>query len=193
MLALLYAVVAHESPGIVPTVGDLAWIAELGEETAVDTACTEIDRMVRLLLDDDHATVMGRIEDMLSAEERHHNWRIHGEIVRLAAAYDTVIRPYGRMGSEPVRVGLPLDGVRHILDALLVIADDGHAPGTRVRIMPAPYNGWNGTIVGIVWGPTGPPLRYNVHPDAASEPIFVAPRDLVVVSSTEVGLGWPQV
>ncbi|RZT81666.1 hypothetical protein EV382_4955 [Micromonospora violae] len=53
LLAMLYVVVAAESPGLLPAVGDLVWIAEMGEETALDMACAELDREARRLLDRD--------------------------------------------------------------------------------------------------------------------------------------------
>src|SRR5262245_26371538 len=39
LLAMLYAVVGYESPAVRPTADELAWVAELGEETAVDVTC----------------------------------------------------------------------------------------------------------------------------------------------------------
>jgi len=127
-LAALYSVIAAETPGLVPSAGDLAWAAESAEETAVDLVCADLDRAARLLLDDDRTT------------ER--------------------------------------DGVRHILDAVLVIADDGHAPGTRVRMLDG---GRTGTIVSAVWGVSGPPILYRVHPDAAPRAVVADPRRLMLL------------
>src|SRR3954454_10297604 len=53
VLAMLYAVVTHDSPALLPAAEELAWVAELGEETAVDITCAALDRAARLLLDDD--------------------------------------------------------------------------------------------------------------------------------------------
>jgi hypothetical protein len=52
LLALAYTVVIDERPDLGPSPIDLAWQAESGEETAVDTACGPLDRAVRLLLDE---------------------------------------------------------------------------------------------------------------------------------------------
>ncbi|GAA0552778.1 hypothetical protein GCM10010172_39050 [Paractinoplanes ferrugineus] len=53
LLAMVYTVVAHESPDLRPAAEELAWVADLGEETAVDITCAALDRGARLLLDED--------------------------------------------------------------------------------------------------------------------------------------------
>jgi hypothetical protein len=175
-LALLYATAAHEAPGLVPSIGDLAWEAEMGEETAVDLACADLDRASRRLLDHDRPALLRRIETALEAGA---GGRANARLAAAAAAALTV-----RDGpdGQPVVAGLPLDGVRHILDALLIVADDGHAAGTRVRIFAGPHRGRSGTIVGAHWGPSGPPLRYDVQPDGRA-PVAVEPNDLVVLAN----------
>jgi len=113
--------------------GDLAWTAELGEETAVDIACAALDRSARLLL-----------------------------------------------GDGPAEVGV--EGARQILDALLIVGDDGHAAGTRVRLLAS---GAEATIVGAIWGPSGPPVRYRViarHREGPAE-YTVDPDDIAVTSA----------
>jgi hypothetical protein len=77
------------------------------------------------------------------------------------------------LGDDPADLGL--DGARQILDALLIVGDDGHAAGTRVRHLPT---GRPGTIVGAVWGPTGPPVRYRVVIGGRAN--FVDPDDIAV-------------
>ncbi|WP_131741206.1 hypothetical protein [Actinomadura roseirufa] len=181
VLALLYAVVARERPEAVPTAGDLAWVAELGEETAVDTACGELDRAARRLLDCGRDALLGRIEAMLAAGAEHPNWRIREESARLAAAYRTGTTPYDRLGDVDAKPGLALPGARHTLDALLVIADDGHAPATRARFLTGPHRGRNGTIVGAVWADAGPPVSYDVHPDTSGHAVRAVPGDLAIV------------
>jgi hypothetical protein len=171
-LALLYCLVGHERPDLVPSAGDLAWEAELGEETAVDTACAELDRAARLLLDSDRASLRPRIADALSAGQVHRDWRVREGAIRLAA---------GQTFGDTPTTGLPWDGVRQILDAVLVVGDDGHAPGTRVRMLAQPHSGHNATIVGAIWGRVGPPSRYEVCPDAAPPAFLADPRDLVVL------------
>lgn len=180
-LALLFAVIAHETPGRVPSAGDLAWAAELGEETAVDIACAELDRAARWLLDTDRATLWPRIEAALAAGETHRDWRVSEEAVRLAAVYRAATVPYDWMDGEPVTIGLPLDGVRHILDAVLVVGDDGHSPGTRVQLLTEPYPGHPATIIGAIWGPTGPPCQYEIYPDAIPPAILADPHDLLIL------------
>lgn len=69
-------------------------------------------------------------------------------------------------------------GARQILDALLIVADDGHAPGTRVRMLDG--SGRRGTILQAVWGPAGPPVAYDVLVDGAREATTVDPDDLAV-------------
>jgi hypothetical protein len=91
--------------------------------------------------------------------------------------------------STPGIPRLPLDGVSHILDALLTIAEDGHAPGTRVRILPAPAAGALATIVGVYWGPDGPPVRYEVRPDRSERSVRVDPEDLIVLGVGTQPLG----
>jgi hypothetical protein len=169
-LALLYAVVAHEAPGLVPSTGELAWEAELGEDTAVDLACAELDRAVRLWLEADRAALLPRIEAALDA----------GAPALLAAHYAASMTVPD--GPDPVIPGLPVDGARHILDAVLMVADDGHAPGTRVRLLAEPYRGRHGTIVAAEWGAVGPPQGYRVHPDGGPAGVLAAPPDLVVLN-----------
>lgn len=167
-LTLLYTVVGHEAPGLLPSAGDLAWEAEMGEETAIDTACAELDRAARLLLDDEGRDLWPRVDAALAGGATHPDWRVRDAAGRLAGWFDTM-------------TDLPLDGVRHILDAVLMVSDDGHAPGTRVRMLSGPHAGHLATIVGVVWGSGGPPLRYRVQPDGASA-VLADPADLVVLA-----------
>jgi hypothetical protein len=148
LLALAYAVVIDERPDLEPGPIDLAWQAECGEETAVDTACTQLDRAVRLLLDE--------------------GWP------RIAAA----------LPSSSQLVEVRTDGARHILDALLVIADDGHVSGTWVVMM----SGRPATIVGAMWELTGPPVAYVVRPHgpvgeaSGANDIVAPPHELLVLA-----------
>ena len=125
VLARLYEALAD----LAPPIGDLAWEAELGEETAVDTVCAALDRAARRLIDADPVP------------------------------------------ADP----LSLAGARDTLDALLIVADDGHAPGTRVRLAGRPA-----TVVGALWGPDGPPYAYEVTVHGEPEPVRVDPDDLVL-------------
>jgi len=182
-LALLYLVVAHESPGLVPAVGDLVWTAELGEETALDIACGELDRAARLLLDQDRATLWPRIDAALATGAREHNWPAREEAVRLAGAYRAMMSTRRGDDGEPLVTGPPLDGVRNILDAVLVVGDDGHAPGTRVRVLGPPHEQQTATIVAALWGSAGPPVEYEVLPDRAARVVVVDPDRLVVLAA----------
>lgn len=136
-LAELYAAAAAASPGTVPSAGDLAWAAELGEETAVDSVCFALDRAARMYADAEAADAPGTL-------------------------------------------GTP--GALQILDALLTVADDGHAPGTRVRLLDDQRTA---TIVNACWAETGPPIAYVVHLDDEPDAIRVRPRELVVLSEAD--------
>ncbi|MFI6324409.1 hypothetical protein ACIBG8_43275 [Nonomuraea sp. NPDC050556] len=136
VLARVYTTIATEVEGLAPSVGELAWAAELGEETAVDIVCALLDRTARLALD--------------------------------------------RVPS--IRADLSFEGAKQTLDALLVVSEDGHSPGTRVRIAAEPYSGATGTIVGARWELTGPPVAYVVRPDGVAAELVANPDDLVVLA-----------
>jgi hypothetical protein len=149
-LAMLYAVLAHESPALVPAADELAWVADLGEAAAVDITCAALDRAARLLLDDDRWRLWTRVEAAVAAGE---------------AASDRWVRDVAvTLGRELRSVSLrgSLAGVRHILDAVLVEAHEGHAPGTRVVLAEGAVVG---TVVGACWSRSGPPIGYAVRLD----------------------------
>ncbi|MFI5835414.1 hypothetical protein ACIA5A_17240 [Micromonospora sp. NPDC051300] len=185
LLAMAYLVVAAESPGLLPEVGDLAWISEMGEETALDTACAELDREARRLLDRPPAVLWSAIGTALAEAERGGDRRFRQEAVRHAALFRATVTP--RMGDagEPYVAELPVAGVRQILDALLIVADDGHAPGTRVRLLRDPDRGRTGTITGVRWGRCGPPVGYDVWLDGARMPLSARADELVVLAAQE--------
>lgn len=144
VLGLAYAAVIGEYPGLEPARIDLAWQAESGEETVLDSACAQLDRAVRLLLD--------------------------GGWERIAPASTQLVA---------VRV----DGVRQIMDALLIVSGVGHVPGTRVAMV----SGRPATIVGAVWDLVGPPVAYAVRPhglagEACAADVVVAPHELLVLA-----------
>ncbi len=180
-LALLYLVVAHEAPGLVPSAGDLAWAAEMGEETAVDMLCAQLDRAARRLLDDGRPAVLARVEAAQVAAAGHGDWRMRDAGTWLAGAYRAATHAGDGPDGLPLVGAPPLDGVGHILDAVLVVGDDGHAPGTRVRMRTA--QGRLATIVGAVWGPAGPPLRYVVQPDGGRRVTTADPHELLVLGA----------
>jgi len=151
LLLLAYTVVIDERPDLEPSTIDLAWQAECGEETTVDTACAQLDRAVRLLLDE--------------------GWE------RIAAAVPS------QFTEVPQLVEVRTDGARQIMDALLVVSEDGHVPGTRVVMM----SGRPATIVGAVWELTGPPAAYVVRPhglagEALAADDVVPPHELLVLA-----------
>lgn len=162
-LAMLYAVGAHESPALLPHPDELAWAAELGEESAVDIACAALDRAARHLLDHDRWQLWARVEAALTAGERRPDRRTRDA----ATALGRELRSTSLRGS--------LDGVRHILDALLVEAYDCHPPGARVRV-----GGRSGTVVGAQWPPIGPPIGYQVRLDGAPDIRIVPTTELPV-------------
>ncbi len=167
LLAMVLSAVCHEAPGFRPSTGELAWTAELGEETVVDMACSDLDRAARLLLDADHATIWRRLESALLASGQR---RLHRLFEHMLSSVDD---------------GPPLTGARQILDATLVVAEDGHAPGTRVRMLTAPYTDLPGTIVGVHWAACGPPLCYQVRPDGGHAVLRFDPRVLMVLPHQE--------
>jgi len=165
-LAMLYAVLTYESPALVPTAEELAWVAELGEEEAVDIACAALDRAARLLLDDDRWRLWTRVEAALTAGEAGPDRRVRDAAITLGRE----LRSVSLRGS--------LGGVRQILDALLVEAYDCHPPGTRVRV-----GGLAATVVGVRWARSGPPTGYEVRLDTEPTTYLVAADDLTTPGS----------
>ncbi|GIF51516.1 hypothetical protein DFJ67_7639 [Asanoa ferruginea] len=158
LLAMLYLVAAGDAPE------GRAWAAETGQETAIDTVCGELDRAARRLLDGDWTILWDRIDAAVTANP----------LPGLREAF----RGFGD------EAGAPWTGVRQVLDALLVVADDGHAPGTRVR---TPAQTAEGSIVGAWWAADGPPIGYDVWFDGAPGPRRVRPGDVVVLAGQETG------
>lgn len=142
VLAMLYAVAAHESPARVPAADELAWVAELGEEAAVDITCAALDRAARLVLDDDPWRLWRRVEAALEADRR-------GEA---AITLGAELRSVSLRGSLP--------GARQTLDAVLLAGHRRKAPGERLGLGGRP-----GTVVGARWWETGPPRAYEVRLD----------------------------
>lgn len=147
-LAMLYAVLAHESPDLLPAAEELAWVAELGEETAVDITCAALDRAARLLLDEDRWRLWNRVEAALTAGEAGPDRRVRDVAITLGRE----LRAVSLRGS--------LAGVRHTLDALLVEAYEQHPPGARIRVGAVAA-----TVIGVRWPRTGPPTGYEVRLD----------------------------
>jgi len=148
IIAMLYAVVGHESPSLRPAADELDWAAELGEETGVDIACAGLDRAARQLLDQDGWRLWARVEAALTAGEAGRDRLVRDAATHLSA----------ELRSQSLRGSLP--GVRHIFDALLVEAYDGLPPGIRVRVGERA-----GTVVGAGWAESGPPVAYEVRLD----------------------------
>jgi len=165
VLAMLYAVVAFESPAVVPSPAELSWVAELGEETAVDTACSELDRAARLLLDQESWRLWTRVEAALAAGLASGERRVRDAATGLDRELRSVVLRHS------------LDGARQTLDAVLTAAFDGHAPGTRVRIAAGQHAGRTGTVVGAHWQPAGgPPTGYEIRTDP--ETVTVSGADI---------------
>ncbi|WP_430784205.1 hypothetical protein [Actinoplanes sp. G11-F43] len=148
-IAMSYAVVLHEYPRLRPPAGELAWAAELGEETAVDVPCAALDRRARLLLDADRWRLWSRVEAALTAGESSPDRHRRDAAIILGRE----LRSTSLRGS--------VDGARHTLDALLVEAFGGHAPGIRLG---------SGTVVGVHWTEAGPPTSYDIRPDRSPVP-----------------------
>jgi hypothetical protein len=107
VLAMLYAVVAHDSPQSVPAQEELAWVAELGEEAAVDITCEGLDRAARRLLDDDRWHLWTGVEAAVAAFETNQDRRVRDAAVILGRE----MRAVSLRGS--------LENARQILDQLL--------------------------------------------------------------------------
>jgi len=110
VLAMLYAVVAVESPAIVPSPADLAWVAELGEEAGVDTVCSAVDRAARRLLDQERWRLWTRVEAALAAAISSDDRRARDAARGLDRELRSVVLRHS------------LDGVRQVLDAVLATA-----------------------------------------------------------------------
>jgi hypothetical protein len=154
-LALLYIVLTHELPTMLPASDELTWAAELGEETGVDIVCAWLDRAARLLLEEDPWRLCLRIEAALAA---------------CLAGSDHSLRDAAKDLSAEFRTFLPrksLPCARNILDALLVAAYDGHPPGAQVQVLTGPWQGHTATVIGIGWTRQGPPAHYELRIDAA--------------------------
>jgi len=158
ILAMLYAVLAHESPELLPAAEELAWVAELGEDTAVDITCAGLDRAARLLLDEDHWHLWTRVEAALTAGEAGPDRRVRDTAITLGRE----LRAVSLRGS--------LAGVRHTLDALLGEAYELHPPGARIRVGDE-----GATVVGVRWPRTGPPTGYEVRIDGDPDIHIVPP------------------
>ncbi|MFI5933885.1 hypothetical protein [Actinoplanes sp. NPDC051494] len=168
VLAMLYAVVTHESPALLPAAEELAWAAELGEEAAVDIACAAADRAARFLFDEDRWQFWTRVEAALAA----------GEAGPDRHARDAAIALGGELRSVSLRDSL--DGARHILDALLVETHGCLPPGARVR-----FEGADATVTGAVWTSDGPPTGYEVRLDTDPATHVVAVDDLTAEPTAE--------
>jgi hypothetical protein len=168
-LGMLYAVIAHESPATLPSDDELAWVAELGEEAAVDIICAGPDRAARLLLDGNRWHLLARIDAALSAGESACDRRLRDAAIGLGRVFrDTILRQ-------------SLEGARHTLDALLVAAHDGHSPGTRVRVLAGPHRGGPATVVGAQWPRAGAPQAYAVRVDEGSAIVLAGVDDIAVL------------
>ncbi|KUL40070.1 hypothetical protein [Actinoplanes awajinensis] len=155
-IAMLYAVLMHESPALLPQPDELAWAAELGEEAAVDISCAGLDRAARQLLEQDGWRLWARVEAALTAGEGNADRQVRDAAITLG----------GELRSRSLRGSL--DGARHILDALLVEPYDGQPPGSRVHVA-----GRCGTVVGVDWAASGAPVSYQVRLDDETAPSVV--------------------
>lgn len=185
LLSMLYIAVAAESPGLVPEVGDLTWIAEMGEETALDMACAELDRQARSLLERNPADLWPLLERSLRSSRNGADWHLRKVATRLASLAPTMWAPDTGADGEPYVDEPPFQGARQILDALLMIADDGHAPGTRVRVLCGAHEARIATIVGAVWGASPPPVAYRVQIDGSVTTLTMRADELVVLAGQE--------
>ncbi|GIE33739.1 hypothetical protein Ait01nite_067840 [Actinoplanes italicus] len=141
VLSMLYAVLLHESPHRLPPRDELAWAAELGEETAVDFTCSDLDRAARLLLDQERWRLWARVDAALTAASNGTDRHLRDAAVTLGRE----LRSTSLRGS--------LDGARQTLDAVLVSTFGGDAPGTRTP---------TGIVTAVTWSSDGPPTGHEV-------------------------------
>ena len=173
LLAMLYLVVVREAPGLVPAGLDLAWTAELGEETAVDMECADLDRAARLVLAGGVAGLWGRVEDALRGGQDDGSPAVRHDADRLTLVCRRFTMPVEGADGESVCAARPL-GRRG--------SDPGRAAGRRRRRARAGHAGpaagslAQGTIIGAHWGPSGPPVRYDVRDDVTRPDAGDAPR-----------------
>ncbi|GAA4605209.1 hypothetical protein BJY16_005297 [Actinoplanes octamycinicus] len=168
LIAMLYAVLEHESPHLLPSPDELTWAAELGEETAVDIACRDLDRAARQLLDQ--------------------GWQLWPRVDAALAAGEGLTEPRVRdaarvLGRELRSTSLrgAVGGARNILDALLAEAYDAALPpGAPVLVGER-----LGTVVGVCWEPAGPPGGYRVRFGADPAVHSVAVAEVRPATATE--------
>jgi len=184
LLAMTYLAVAFEAPGLVPSPMDLAWIAELGEETAVDTACTDLDRAARALLADRAAERWQRVDTALAAAQRDAAPETRHAADRLMLAYRCLTTPVEDHRGDPHVPAAPWTGARQTLDALLIVLEDGHAPGTRIRLAARELRR-EGTVLGAHWASSGAPLAYDIRLDDEPAARTVPPEEMVVLPAQE--------
>jgi hypothetical protein len=184
LLAMVYLAVAHEFPGLVPSPLDLAWTAELGEETAVDTTCADLDRAARALLTDRPAARWDRIDSALAAAQHDKEPATRYAADLLTLAHRRLCTPTEDPAGDPQVPPAPWQGVRQTLDALLVVTEDGHAPGTRIR-KPGKTPHREGTVVGAHWSATGSPNAYDITFDDDPATRTVLPSEIVVLPGQE--------
>ncbi|GGN63159.1 hypothetical protein GCM10010112_22130 [Actinoplanes lobatus] len=177
LLSMLYMAVVFESPALLPEPGFLAWVAEMGEETTVDMECAALDRAARALLDREPDELWPVLERAVAASRDGADWHMRQVGIRLAALSQVL------WAAHPEA---PVAGVAQTLDAVLMVADDGHAPGTQVRLLTGPYQGLRAMIVGAVWGAAGPPVAYRVRRERSGHTLTMAPHDLVVLAGQEL-------
>jgi hypothetical protein len=196
VLGVLYAVIAVESPTVLPSPAELAWVAELGEETAVDVACAAPDRSARLLLDGDG----GRGRGGGGGSGGRDHWRlwtrVEAALATAIAGTDRRLRDAARTLDREFRTVVlrrSVAGARQILDAVLAGTDAGFAPGTRVRLAddavwreggtwrPGPI-GTGAIVVGARWAASGPPTAYEIRSDAGTT--VVGPDDVEPLLAT---------
>lgn len=171
LLGVLYLLLAAETPQALPDPDELAWVAELGEEVAVDVACAVPDRRARLLLDGDRWQLWTRVETALAHAARPDAARPDAARADASGGPDRRLRDAARTLDGEFRTVVlrhSVDGVRQTLDAVLAGTTDGHAPGARVR---------GGTVVGARWTVSGPPTGYEVLADDGTVTV-VAPDDV---------------
>jgi hypothetical protein len=175
VLALAYAVIATEAPHLVPSAAELTWSADLGQTSAVDVVCSLIDRTARLLLDSAPGELRHRARGALAVARASSDPQLRDAAEQLTASLDPDDARHWH--------ALPFAEARQVLDALLVAPCASHSPGVRVRFAAGVRAGTEATVIGAVWGMSGPPYAYKVRPDGEPVTILASPTDLVAQSA----------
>jgi len=178
LLAVLYAVVLSEQPGLAPDAEQTAWLAEQAEDLrvlgAIDAACYDVDRAVRQLA----GNHFGDSRHTPGTDERIRAWAEQpapgGNVRDLRFMWHRLHEPIDGPGGYPY-VHLPWNNARATLDQVLIRSTGGILPGTAVDVVNRhgePYARGQVLTAWWDWNQDGPPSAYLLTgPMSATEPV----------------------